>query len=271
MYFHVLLFFQIPTSPEEWLAKAQGFKFPHCVAALDGKHIKILCPPKSGSEFFNFKGGFSIVLLALVDSNYCFMFADIGSQGRISDGGVLRQSILWEKICNNRINFPPPSPLPGSNINFPYVILADGAFALHTNIMKPYPGNHEINTPQRIFNEKLSGSRVVVENVFGIMSEVFRVFGKPIAVDVEKASIITKTCVLLHNFLSKSKTSRDIYTPAGTVDTFVNEMLIRPGSWRQNQNNNGFLPLQQIPRRATGNAIQTRLNFTNYIHQTINE
>ena len=56
------------------------------------------------------KKTFSIVLLALVDSNYNFIFADIGCQGRISDGGVFRNSSLWKKICRNELNLPTPRP-----------------------------------------------------------------------------------------------------------------------------------------------------------------
>ncbi|XP_063836770.1 uncharacterized protein LOC135085916 [Ostrinia nubilalis] len=161
---------KIPTSPEEWLTKTEGFSFPHCLGAIDGKHITILAPAHTGSEYFNYKGSFSIVLLALVDSDYCFLFADIGSQGRISDGGVLNQSNLWKKICDGTLNLPPSCPLPGSNTNMPYVFLGDGAFALSTHIMKPFPGHHQLGTPERMFNQELSRSRAVVENTFGILS-----------------------------------------------------------------------------------------------------
>jgi hypothetical protein len=94
------------------------------------------------------------------------MFADIGSQGRISDGGVLRNSLLWHNICSNTLNLPPPSPPPGTDKNRPYVFVADGAFALNTNIMKPFPGNQDVGTLKRSFNQQLSSARVVVENVF---------------------------------------------------------------------------------------------------------
>ena len=95
--------------------------------------------------------------MALVDSTYNFTCADIGCQGRISDGGVFNNSALWEKICRNEMNFPEPCPLPGSisNVSVPYVFLADGAFALSTHIMKPYPENHEMGSPKRIFNQNL--------------------------------------------------------------------------------------------------------------------
>lgn len=257
----------MPSSPEEWLAIEKGFKrFPHCVGAIDGKHIVVQCPAQTGSEYYNYKRTFSIVLLALVDSNFCFTFADIGSQGRISDGGVLRNSLLWQKMCSNQLNLPEPSPLPGSNIEAPFVFLADGAFALSTHILKPYPGTHELGSPKRMFNQKLSSTRVVVENVFGILASVFRIFRKPIALEVNKVSLITLTCVLLHNFLRRSKTSTKIYTPTGIVDILDDDgSTIQPGSWRQEVNGTCALrPLQNVPRRPTLLAIEVREKFKSY-------
>lgn len=153
--------FQIPSSAQEWLDIEQGFrtKFPHCVGAMVGKHIVLQCPVGSGSEYYNYKNTFSIFLLALVDSNYRFIFADIGCLGRISDGGVFRNTLLWQKICSNSLNLPTPSPLPGSDKNMPYVFIADGAFALDTHVMKPYPGNHVTGSQKLIFNQRLSSAR----------------------------------------------------------------------------------------------------------------
>lgn len=259
---------QLPSSTDEWLKIEQGFRknFPHCLGAIDGKHIVIQAPINSGSEYFNYKKSFSIVLLALVDSNCNFIFADIGTQGRISDGGVFRNSVLWERICSNSLNVPIPQSLQGSEIDIPYVFLGDGAFALSTQVMKPYPGNHDINSPKRIFNQKLSSSRVVVENAFGILASRFRIFRKPIALDPEKVMILTKTCVLLHNFLRKSNTSTQIYTPLGTVDTRDdNGNLVHLGSWRQEVQDGGAIrPLLSVARKPTLNATQIREEFTAY-------
>ena len=58
------------------------------MGAIDGKYVVLQCPRNNASEYFNYKNAFSIVLFALVDANYNFMFVDAGWQGRISDSGV---------------------------------------------------------------------------------------------------------------------------------------------------------------------------------------
>lgn len=50
--------FQVPTKAD-WTKIAGDFtrrwQFPNCLGAVDGKHVAITCPPKSGSTFFNSK------------------------------------------------------------------------------------------------------------------------------------------------------------------------------------------------------------------------
>ena len=73
-----------PSTPEGWKDIAQTFSdrwnFHHCLGALDGKHIRIKAPANCGSEFYNYKGYNSIVLLALVDGNYKFPVGGGGSR-----------------------------------------------------------------------------------------------------------------------------------------------------------------------------------------------
>ncbi|KAJ8936930.1 hypothetical protein NQ318_007054 [Aromia moschata] len=74
----------MPITEEDWITVERGFRnrFPHAIGAIDGKHVVLQAPINSGSDYFDYKKKtFSIVLLALVDSNYCFMFANIGYQG----------------------------------------------------------------------------------------------------------------------------------------------------------------------------------------------
>jgi hypothetical protein len=44
------------------------WNLPHCVGAIDNKHVVLQSPISFGSESFNYKLQFSIVLMAVVDA-----------------------------------------------------------------------------------------------------------------------------------------------------------------------------------------------------------
>ena len=54
---------------DDWMKR---WNFPHYIGAIDGKHIACKCPAHSGSDYHNYKGFFSIILLAVVNSDYKF-------------------------------------------------------------------------------------------------------------------------------------------------------------------------------------------------------
>lgn len=110
--------------------------------------------------------------MALVDSNYRFLYVDVGCNGRISDGGVFGGCSLQDALEKRTSNI--HAPLPESDQLAPYCIVADEAFPLKEYLMKPYP-NRRLSVEQRIFNYRLSRARRVVENAFGILANCFRV------------------------------------------------------------------------------------------------
>ncbi|XP_011696247.1 PREDICTED: uncharacterized protein LOC105454954 [Wasmannia auropunctata] len=79
-------------SKEDWKSISEEFmnkwQFPNCLGAIDGRHMRIQAPPNSGSNFYNYKQFFSMVLLATCDATYKFTWIDIGQYGSISDGGT---------------------------------------------------------------------------------------------------------------------------------------------------------------------------------------
>uniref|UniRef100_A0A8C1Z6F8 DDE Tnp4 domain-containing protein n=1 Tax=Cyprinus carpio TaxID=7962 RepID=A0A8C1Z6F8_CYPCA len=138
--------------------------------------------------FLYFSHSFSVVLMALVDSSYRFLYVDGGCNGRISDGGVFGGCSLQNALENRTVNIPAPAPLPGSDQLAPYCIVADEAFPLKEYLMKPYP------------NRRLSVQ--VVENAFGILANRFRTFLNTINIqDTAKVEDIVLACCALHNFL----------------------------------------------------------------------
>ena len=259
----------MPCSEYEWKNIARDFdvswNYPHCVGACDGKHVVLQNPKNSGSMFFNYKGTFSTVLMAVADANYNFVYANVGCQGRISDGGVFRETSLYKKLTKGTLKLPDPQPLPGGNKLSPYVLLTDDAFPLQTHIMKPFSGHHEKGTSQRLYNYRHSRARRVVENAFGLLASVFRVFRKPLMISLENAEIVTKTCIHLHNFLRRSKTSRTLYCPVGTLDNETRDGNIIPGSWRAVvQGDTGLKDLPHRARKSTFEAKEVRLEFMRY-------
>ena len=84
-------------------------------------------------------------------------------------------SSLKGSLVNNTLNLPPAETIQGIPTKIHYHIVADGAFPLSLNILKPYP-QRNLDRPKRVFNYRLSRSRRVVENAFGILANRFRVF-----------------------------------------------------------------------------------------------
>ncbi|CAN7978218.1 unnamed protein product, partial [Ixodes persulcatus] len=125
---------KVPSTPGEWEQVARGFEeiwqFPHCLGALDGKHVKIFPPQGTGAMYRNYKGTFSIVLMALADSDLKFLYADVGRNGRMNDSGVWAATDLRARIDRGIAEFPEAAQLPNSSKTAPFVIVGDEGFGM---------------------------------------------------------------------------------------------------------------------------------------------
>ncbi|XP_061391148.1 putative nuclease HARBI1 [Musca vetustissima] len=115
-------FLKVPSNADEWKKIAEDFEkkwnFPFCMGAIDGKHIAIKSKPEYGSFYYNYKGFHSVILMAVVDANYNFIYVNVGSNGRANDAAVFNESLLDEAIKKNLFDFPPDENLPNTDTKY---------------------------------------------------------------------------------------------------------------------------------------------------------
>lgn len=194
--------------------------------------------------------------MAVVNANYEYIYLDIGKNGRNSDAGVIDQTEFYKRLMNGTLNLPNCE----ENIeNLNFVFVADDAFALHENVLKPFPLRN-LTKEQRIYNYRLSRARRVVENTFGIMANRFRIFLTTINLAIYKVNNLVLCCCILHNFLRRHA---DKYISANQFDH-------DPGRTGNSQDPEVLEVMTPIgishPRLATQSARQNRVNYMNYFN-----
>lgn len=234
---NAMYLFQVPRTKEEWELVQRKFEvhwnFPNCVGAIDGKHVQIRCPAESGSNYYNYKGTFSIILFALVDAEYNFLYIDVGANGRANDGAVFQASTLNIALEGNSLNLPEKA-----------VIVADDAFPLRKDILKPF-SKRNLSISERVFNYRLSRARRVSENAFGILVSRFRIFERPIALLPETVDLVVKSACALHNWLRKS--SGHHYLPPSSIDVEDHATCtVVPGTWRTTVNTSCIMSTSKL-------------------------
>ena len=88
---------------------------PHCIGALDVQHIVVEYTGNSGSLYYNYKGFFSLILMAVCDAKYTFNLVDIGSYGSNHDCGILTKSLTGKKFFLAGFSSNPLNDFLGSN------------------------------------------------------------------------------------------------------------------------------------------------------------
>ena len=235
-----------PTT-EEWKKIETEFRirwnFPNCVGAIDGKHCAVRKPPGSGSNYFNYKGHFSIVLMAVVDAGYRFISVDIGNYGSNADHGIFKNSEFGKKFYNNELRLPGRKILPGFPEAglIPHCFVADEAFPCQIDLMRPYPrGARGTKLPedQLVFNYRVSRARRIVECAFGILVQRFRVFDRKMYLSDENAIKVTQACTVLHNYLTPERTDYEAIMRRLNPDG--QEYNPNNGALRNLRNNRGY-------------------------------
>lgn len=223
-----------PVTADKWQEVAAKFErrwnFPHVLGAIDGKHVAIRCPKSTGSIYYNYKGFYSIVMLALVDGDYRFIWVDAGSNGACSDAQIWNACVLKQSIDDEEIGIPDGKPVVEGEQDVPYFLVGDDAFALRPYLQKPH-SKRDLERDERIFNYRLSRARRIVENAFGILANRFGCLLTTLRLEPKTCTSVVLACCCLHNILR----DHTVGYLTGNVDEEDKDHNLIPAPWRRNK------------------------------------
>ncbi|KAH8009046.1 hypothetical protein HPB51_009586 [Rhipicephalus microplus] len=244
---------------KDHVMKVSGSQFHFDVCYLVGHDLDfLLC--------LLFQGTFSIVLMAVVDSDCKYVLVDVGAEGRQSDGGIFKEPSFGRDLSKGHLDIPAVGTLPGTSTCVPYAFVGDEAFQLRKDFMRPYPAKC-LNDTMRIFNYRLSRARRCAENAFGITAARWRILLCTINVQPSHVDFVVKAACVLHNFLT-------LYNPHAhqfldREDSFGN---VVGGRWRhgvQHVPDNSFFAMAPTQaRNYDGDAGAARRLFASYFSST---
>lgn len=164
--------------------------FPNVIGCIDGSHIPIRGPTNDNS-YYNRKGYHSMILQGICNSKLEFIDIFCGWPGSAHDARVWQNSPIYNKLKEDNI-------LPEK-----YHLLGDSAYPLDNFIMVPFKDNGHLTERQKMFNRRLCSSRVVIEQTFGILKEVFRRLKYLNLLNLNYFKYIVTAACVLHNYRIK--------------------------------------------------------------------
>ena len=120
---------------------------------------------------------------------------------------------------------------------------------------------------KKIYNYRHSRARRCIENVFGILSQRWRIFLKPIKASVKNLENYTLACLALRNYLRLTENAK--YIPTGFADCEDSDGNIVPGDCRKDVQS-GNIALEEIASLrgscAKKSALDTRDALKDYLN-----
>ena len=107
--------------------------------------------------------------------------------------------------------------------------MGDEIFPLEIWLMRSYPG--QLSEEERILHYRLSRTRRVIENTFGILAARWRIYHSPIIASIKNAESYVLATIALHNYLRLADNA--VNTLVDSVDSQASIGEIRPGEWRR--------------------------------------
>ncbi|XP_071486760.1 uncharacterized protein [Diadema antillarum] len=172
--------------------------FPQAAGAIDGTHIPIKAPEEAKEDYFNRKHFYSVVLQAVVDADGRFIDTNVGRPGSVHDARVFALSSVKKRLAEG-ILFNPSPTREINGIDIPLALLGDPAYPLLPGLLKGYTAHQNLTRQQRVFNNRLSRARFVVEHAFGRLKGRWRILNKKNDLHLSFMRTLVQTCCTLHN------------------------------------------------------------------------
>ena len=142
--------------------------------------------------------------MAIAGPEYEYLYADVGSNGRVKDSGVWNTNSLLQAKQNGSVKLPKDDALSVNGVIAPYVFVGDDASALKKIMMKPYP-QRNLTADKRVYNYRQSRARRISENLFGILGNRWRIFFTTINLEPKHVENIVLSSFALQICLSKTQ------------------------------------------------------------------
>ena len=120
---------------------------------VDSKYLTMERPKHIVSLYYNYKGFYSLVLLAICDADYYFKHVDISHSGRRNNSGGLRNSQMEKGFENDTFNIHLPSKIPGIEEDLLFFLVGEEIFPLKSWLQRPFPGPLP-DESKKIFNHR---------------------------------------------------------------------------------------------------------------------
>lgn len=131
------------------------------LGAIDGCHVGINRPKHNAESYINRKGFYSALLQGICDNKRMFIEISCGFPGSLHDARVLRKSSIFNKAQD-------------PNYFKEKFLIGDSAYPCLNWLVPPYKDFGHLMEEQKSFNYKLSSSRMVIENAYGVLKGRFR-------------------------------------------------------------------------------------------------
>lgn len=157
-------------------------EFPNVIGAVDGTHVRIICPHENEEQYVNRKNFHSINVQGICDANEKFTNIIAKYPGSVHDSRILRESRLADEFDQRQHDG---------------ILLGDSGYQCKTWLLTPFTNPQ--NAAERNYNRAHTGTRNIIERTFGNWKRRFHCLHGELRYTPRKACAIIAATAVLHN------------------------------------------------------------------------